>query len=298
MARHQNFAFVGRGRARSNRFRDARLQHALKHHIIFYAEDELTRRPGAPRPSQGAGLLHELLQAPNASARQDVWRAALRAAGFQWMAYGTITIERGVAHPLSFFSSYANPQWTERYFAERHHEVDLRHADACGADVPVVWDSDELGRRAASAGGTPRHRAFVEHLRACGMHSGVLMKVSSWTVPRAHAIVGLSAATAGSSWIGPDVLGRALVLALCMHELLSLHLQPAPASSAAPVSGLQQEILRALLQGLSDKEIASRLNISAHAIDYHMRQLRRRFGVHNRVQLLHAAALQGGALAA
>jgi DNA-binding CsgD family transcriptional regulator len=48
---------------------------------------------------------------------------------------------------------------------------------------------------------------------------------------------------------------------------------------------VQQEILRAVERGLSDKEIAARLGISTYAVDYHMRQLRRQFGARNRVQL-------------
>ena len=80
------------------------------------------------------------------------------------------------------------------------------------------------------------------------------------------------------------------MLGLCVHELLSLHLRVAEdAPSVAPLSAVQQEILRCLALGQSDKEIAYRLQLSAHTVDYHMRQLRKRFGVRNRVQLMQAA---------
>jgi DNA-binding CsgD family transcriptional regulator len=55
------------------------------------------------------------------------------------------------------------------------------------------------------------------------------------------------------------------------------------------MSDRQQSILVQLLQGRSDKEIAYRLELSAHTVDYHMRQLRRRFAARNRVQIVSAA---------
>ena len=60
---------------------------------------------------------------------------------------------------------------------------------------------------------------------------------------------------------------------------------------------MQREILRGLALGQSDKEIAYRLNLSAHTVDYHMRRLRQRFAVRNRVQLAHAAARGSAGLA-
>jgi DNA-binding CsgD family transcriptional regulator len=40
---------------------------------------------------------------------------------------------------------------------------------------------------------------------------------------------------------------------------------------------------------MPDKLIASQLNLTLHNVDYHLRRLRKRFGVHNRVQLTQAA---------
>ncbi len=54
---------------------------------------------------------------------------------------------------------------------------------------------------------------------------------------------------------------------------------------------MQRDILACLAQGLSDKEIARRMDMSIFNVDYHMRRLRSHFGVRNRVQLAAAAAL-------
>ena len=113
-----------------------------------------------------------------------------------------------------------------------------------------------------------------------------------------YTLISLLSQTAGRRWIADSVVGRALMLGLSLHEHVSRHVQKSAAAldqgevlhAKSPMSATQQSILEALLRGLGDKEIAHVLGLSGHAVDYHMRQLRRRFGVHNRVQLVSAAA--------
>lgn len=68
----------------------------------------------------------------------------------------------------------------------------------------------------------------------------------------------------------------------CATEVAAAH-RPA-------VSPTQRAILHDLARGLCDKQIAGRLQLSPHTVDYHMRQLRKRYGARNRVQLVQAAA--------
>lgn len=63
--------------------------------------------------------------------------------------------------------------------------------------------------------------------------------------------------------------------------------------SSEGVSGLlpvQNDILRYVASGATDKEIARRLALTSYNVDYHLRRLRKRFSVHNRVQLVRAAS--------
>jgi len=55
------------------------------------------------------------------------------------------------------------------------------------------------------------------------------------------------------------------------------------------LSPVQRDILQCLAGGLSNKEIARRLFLSSYNVDYHLKCLRKRFSVHNRVQLISAA---------
>ena len=79
--------------------------------------------------------------------------------------------------------------------------------------------------------------------------------------------------------------------AVGVHECL---VQRTPVSALRPAAkadmpAAQQHILNHLIQGRSDKEIAYHLKLSEHTVDYHMRQLRKRFAARNRVQLVNAA---------
>jgi DNA-binding CsgD family transcriptional regulator len=65
-----------------------------------------------------------------------------------------------------------------------------------------------------------------------------------------------------------------------------------PTDTDCPSKGnTRHRILSCLAEGLSDKQIAARLDLSLSNVDYHMRQLR------NRVQLLRFAQESSGGIA-
>jgi DNA-binding CsgD family transcriptional regulator len=108
-----------------------------------------------------------------------------------------------------------------------------------------------------------------------------------------------SGAAVNGAWIGAGIVALARMLAEDFHRRVqSCGLASAPAvdrpgdigSASRMLSAMQLRILEELRQGRGDKEIAHRLQMSGHAVDYHLRQLRARFKVRNRVQLVNAAA--------
>jgi DNA-binding NarL/FixJ family response regulator len=71
-----------------------------------------------------------------------------------------------------------------------------------------------------------------------------------------------------------------------------------PTDTDCPSKGnTRHRILSCLAEGLSDKQIAARLDLSLSNVDYHMRQLRLSFGARNRVQLLRFAQESSGGIA-
>ena len=112
----------------------------------------------------------------------------------------------------------------------------------------------------------------MEDLGDSGIRSGVLFRVPLLAAADEEAIVSFSSRAPGRDWITDDVLGQALMLGLCMHEFLSRHARrPCIPSASAQISAKQQDVLRLLSHGQSNKEIAKSLGVSLHAVDYHLR---------------------------
>lgn len=266
----------------------------------FYGEEQLYLPQSADMQTVGMqtvgvpSIVGDLMGAPGTRERQGLMQSLLHAIGFDWLAYGTITSVRGRWWPLTFFTTYANPEWTQRYFAHRHHEVDLRQPEVPASSLPLVWDLAQIEALPIGASSDPdaagRRQRFIDDLRASGIRSGLLFRLASPMHVNQYTVISLQSGESGRRWITDDVVGQALTLGLSLHEYLLRHARMPNEAGAAriEISTTQHNILQHLLQGRSDKEIANRLDLSAHTVDYHMRQLRRRFAARNRVQLVNA----------
>lgn len=261
----------------------------------LYADEDLSVMPSMARGrAEPSGIVGELVEAGDVEARARLVRGLLHQIGFEWLGYGAVTFMAGRLWPLSFFTSYANSGWMRRYFAHRHDQVDTRPQDAPASSLPLVWDVEQLEAQLDRSDRPAQRRQFIEDLHASGIRSGLFLRLASPTHVNEHTLISLLSGMPGREWIDGGVTGRALLLSLSVHEYLSRHtrLPAAPAAARIELSQLsptQQYILEHLLQGRSDKEIAYRLQLSSHTVDYHMRQLRRRFSARNRVQLVKAA---------
>jgi DNA-binding CsgD family transcriptional regulator len=258
---------------------------------LMYCESQLQVRTDEALAAGMSTLVSELHAAPTAVDRERSVREALLGTGFDWLAYGTMSRSGGRRVPTSFLTTYSHGGWTRRYFAERYYEADPRHDDLAASGVPSVWDLGDL-ERSASARSTPHMRRLVDDLAACGIGSGVFVQLVTAGAPDERTLISLQSSASDRRWISDSVLGRALALGLCLHDFVSRYTQrQAPTlerTTCSPLSPLQQEILHCLQRGQSDKQIAHGLQLTSHAVDYHMRQLRRRFSARNRVQLVNA----------
>jgi DNA-binding NarL/FixJ family response regulator len=78
------------------------------------------------------------------------------------------------------------------------------------------------------------------------------------------------------------------------HRYLSLELAlkaiPKPKRKQVRLTKRELEILALVKQGLSDKEIASQLNIANLTVEAHCRNMRKKTSTHNRIQLINYAS--------
>ncbi|MCX2181908.1 LuxR C-terminal-related transcriptional regulator [Streptomyces sp. SKN60] len=64
----------------------------------------------------------------------------------------------------------------------------------------------------------------------------------------------------------------------------------APAARHGEPSGQQRALVALVAEGLTNQQIASRLALSPHTVNYHLRKLFKHYGVSSRIDLLRAAA--------
>jgi DNA-binding CsgD family transcriptional regulator len=132
-----------------------------------------------------------------------------------------------------------------------------------------------------------RLESFIRTMREDGMRSGLMFAMS---IPgtRLHAFMSFTGQHRSRDWITSTTLEQALSVGMSVHTIASQQLTAAAA--ARTVSGLtafERELLLGIAEGASDKEIGRRLDTSAHNVDYHLRKLRKRFGVANRTELTY-----------
>jgi DNA-binding CsgD family transcriptional regulator len=263
--------------------------------LRLYGEADLVPLP-APQRGGVPRLVNELLAAGSARQREAVVRARLQAMGFEWMGYGCAGA--GTV-PQAYLTTYMHAAWAERYFERRYDEVDPRLLAPPRSSLPLVWDLQDIEANLAARPALARARRFADDLAASGIGSGIFLRIAS--VAGGQAVVSLMCGTPDRRWIGDRVLGEALTFGLSLHEFMSQHVRlpqgpaaPAQAAERPAAAGnlpaIRQALLHLVVRGLTDKEIADRLQVSLHTVDYHLRQLRQRFGVRNRVQLANAAA--------
>ena len=177
------------------------------------------------------------------------------------------------------------------YVRERYHDVDPRTIAARQGSLPLVWDLQQLHAQppadhrndAAQAG----LDGFIKMMRDDGMRSGLMFAMS---IPgtRMHAFMSFTAQRRTRDWITSTTLEQALTIGMSVHTIASQQLTAAARERTADgLTEFERELLLGIAEGASDKEIGRRLDTSPHNVDYHLRKLRKRFGVANRTELTY-----------
>lgn len=132
-----------------------------------------------------------------------------------------------------------------------------------------------------------RSRHHNEYIRACRLDDRITSSVSlPETSPRATQVIVLHRSAAD----GPYPQRAKRLVRLCHEELIpllgrQLTLPGAPDDESALPFQLQH-VLRYLLCGDSEKQIAARMGLSPHTVNRHVQRLYRRFDVHSRGELM------------
>jgi DNA-binding NarL/FixJ family response regulator len=148
------------------------------------------------------------------------------------------------------------------------------------AAVTAIQDRHPSARLVVVAGKLAESTAFL--LLRLGV-KGLLRYVE---VPK-KLPVALRTVAAGGYWVPRTQLSR-----FVDRILRRAQGRPVPAGPGA-LSRREREVLAALLDNLSNKEIASRLNISERTVKFHVSNVLSKFGVQRRADLI-VLSFQGG----
>ena len=262
--------------------------------IAFEESDLSIDLEGDETQCASSRFLDRLIHEPCPRRRTEIVQAAISRLGFDWMTYVTMVDRAGTATPAAYLVTYAHQRWAADYFHRGLWVDDVRLALAGRSPSPLVWSLDTLLE-------TMRHHpgshdeclTTIQRMEEHGIRSGVFIALPI-ADSRAYAVVSLSSPRASRRWITDEGLGQAMILATGVHEMVS-HAMPHGHQDlpSTQLSETQRRVLECLCLGMGDKSIAAALSMSTHNVDYHLRALRRRFGLRNRVQLAQWAAAQG-----
>ncbi|PYC76811.1 helix-turn-helix transcriptional regulator [Streptomyces tateyamensis] len=172
----------------------------------------------------------------------------------------------------------------------RHAAADplFRHTDLTGPGFPV--------RRSDLQSRTEYHRlgTYNEALRLVGAEHQLAMAFPAGWAPTGRRTVALVVHRGGSDFSSADLESAELLRARLSHALDRLA-PPAPAVPPAPPVRLTRReaaVLDLLVQGLTDRQIGRRLEVSARTVDKHLEHAYTKLRVHSRVAA--AAAWRAG----
>jgi len=128
-----------------------------------------------------------------------------------------------------------------------------------------------------------RHKegGYVQELLQAGAIAYVLKQSSSEELLRA-----IRAAAVGKSYLDPEIAG------ILVSDYAGRQVRQKPRSQVS-LSEREEEVLRLVAAGYSNKEIAARLELSVKTIEAHKSNSMKKLGLKGRIDIVSFALLQG-----
>ncbi|WP_096724315.1 helix-turn-helix transcriptional regulator [Paraburkholderia acidicola] len=244
------------------------------------------------KDSPRLGVAEMLASAQSEAERARIVASLVRLTGFSTFAYFALEYTHECVQRLFVHDTFAPANYRGEYVERRYFDVDPRTFGARMCNVPMVWDLRKLrqqhgDRDTVSAADREALDDFLQTMRSDGMCSGIMYSMG---IPgtRLHAFMSFTAPRLNRDWITPTTVEQALSIGLSVHKFSSPKLiASAREHSVNGLTAFEQRLLTGIAEGASDKEIGKRLDTSPHNVDYHLRKLRKRFGVSNRIELTY-----------
>jgi DNA-binding NarL/FixJ family response regulator len=126
---------------------------------------------------------------------------------------------------------------------------------------------------------------YLQQLLRAGA-SGYVLKQS----PPTELLHAIRAVAAGGKYLDPSVAGKVLGRYADSSRLASLR---GTAQGGRDLSEREEEVMRLIAWGYSNKEIAARLDLSVKTIEAHKANAMKKLGMRSRIDIVRFALLQG-----
>ncbi len=247
--------------------------------------------PGAVESGEAdmrfATEIHGLARAYSVRELFATFERSMELRGFDWVLFVMLTRPRALPpSPRQGVLNTFPREWVSHYLWRGYDQIDPVRSAARTQIAPFTWAS--LRDRAQL---TRVQRRLLDEAQAAGLHSGVGVPVHG--PGGASAVICL--ASAGDR---PEPTANALVRLHCLATQLYArywHLnQPAVMNShPATLSAKELEVLRWLATGLSQSEVAEKLHVSTHGVDFHVRKILSKLEAKNITAAVYFAASRG-----
>jgi len=253
---------------------------------LLYGQNHLVALPRNLDGTDQFELFSLLASADDVDGQVLEIQSEIESLGFNWLEYARVRWNGKSNQPISILDTYCPPKWLPRFCSRRYWEVDDRFRASNSTATPYQWTvAERIKLLDSEQSFRLEERNLLELFSNCGIGSGITVCLPTRQTG-INAVVSLFSQSESLPKDANKVLAQAVFLCICLNEFFSMHTICSDGEAAGPtLSALQSRIAQCIHGGLSDKEVARKLGLSTYAVDYHLRTLRKKFGVRNRVQL-------------
>ncbi|MES9991848.1 MAG: LuxR family transcriptional regulator [Candidatus Thiodiazotropha sp.] len=217
----------------------------------------------------------------------DVYSRAAESYGYDRVLMALLSdhprLQQSAQHGV--LSSYPE-EWVEYYLSQGYDEDDPVKIEIQRGVSPFSWN-----QLLQQKGLSKRQRVLFDEAAAAHLHDGLGIPLHG--PGGASAGIGLASSCKGVSF-DPRALWAIHNLSVQFYACYwHLNEKPSSRSSRVTLTPRESEVLKWLASGLTKSEVADRLIISYHTVDFHTRSILRKFKTGSITAAVHFATAQG-----
>ncbi|NRO94536.1 hypothetical protein GWC77_01080 [Paraburkholderia sp. NMBU_R16] len=211
--------------------------------------------------------------------------------GFRRLAYLTVKTDvHGRIDRIYLLRNAFAPSLMQRMVRTGMLERNARLRTVLTSQLPQPWELKTSMRTSGAREFADEDRQFLHEMRENGFLSGLAFGLPISNTSMRSIVILASSRESVADWLTEDVIVQCLTFGSSLHQRCAAYLRAAQRQEAfGLLSPLHRQIVDLLVLGLTDKEIAARLDMSAHTVDYHLRHIKQRYGARDRSHLAFIA---------